>query len=226
MTTPQPPPQQVPPPQQPDAGQDIALTVAISELLLTAASVAVMMAALKLRFKLSAELWQGIAGAAGVAMQSPPPVTGVVGAASAQTSRQNLLRRAQFVLSAGKRLAQDIRQARAQGKPVTQAVQDGLARERRYYAAHTAAIWNRAVAAGKTDMAAMEHGPLLGWLARLDAKVSAECRKASGKNFYADRMPEIGFPGAVHPSCRCEPVAPWPGAPLLPSRGARYARAA
>jgi ADP-ribosyltransferase exoenzyme len=218
--------QQVPPPQQPDAGQDIALTVAISELLLTAASVAVMMAALKLRFKLSAELWQGIAGAAGVAMTQPPPTTGVVGAASAQTSRQNLIRRAQFVLSAGKRLAQDIRQARAQGKPVTQAVQDGLARERRYYQAHTAAIWNRAVAAGKTDMAAMEHGDLLGWLSVMDRKTSAECRRASGQNYHASQMPDIGYPGSVHPACRCMAVAPWPGGRLLPSRGASYARAA
>jgi len=229
VTTPVPPQQQVPPGQQPpppDTAQDAALATAIAELLLVAASAAVLIAALKLRFTLTSELWQGIEGAATVAMQSPPPVTGVVGAASAQTSRQNLLRRAQFVLSAGKRLAGDIKQARAQGEPVGRALLDGLARERKYYNLHTAAMWNRATAAGKVDMAAMEHGPILGWLARLDQKTSAECRKASGKNFYASAMPVIGFPGSVHPSCRCEAVAPWPGAPLLPSRGRAFARAA
>ena len=234
MTTPAPqqqsPPVQPPPPGQPppppSAALDIALTVAISELLLTAASAAALVAALKLRFEMTAELWQGIESAAGVAMQSPPATTGVIGAASAQTSRQNLARRAQYVLSAGRRLAGDIRQARAQGKPVRQALADGLARERRYYSQHTAAMWNRATAAGKTDMAALEHGDLLGWLAVLDGRTSPACREASGGNYHASHMPDIGFPGSVHPSCRCMPVAPWPGGRLLPSRGARHGRAA
>lgn len=229
MTTPAPPQQQPPPGQQPpppNIALDAALVMAISELLLSAVSAAALIAALKLRFTMSAELWQGLEGSATVAMDSPPPVTGVVGHASEQTSRQNLLRRAQFVVSAGKRLAGDIRQARAQGKPVSAALLDGLARERRYYSMHVAAMWNRATAAGKTDMAALEHGDLLGWLAVMnDRKTSPECRAASGKNFRASAMPKIGYPGSVHPHCRCMPVAPWPGAPLLPSRGARFARA-
>lgn len=236
MVTPLPPasvpPQQVPPGQQPYPPQpmapavEAALVTAIAGLLLTAVSAAALLEALKLRFRLSAALWSGLEGSAGVAMGTPPPVTGVVGAASAQTSRQNLARRAQFVLSAGRRLAGDVRQARAQGKPVSAALLDGLARERRYYSQHVAAMWNRATAAGKTDMAAVEHGDLLGWLAVKDRRVSPECAAASGKNYHASRMPDIGYPGAVHPSCRCEAVAPWPSAPLLPSRGPRYARAA
>ena len=112
---------------------------------------------------MSQALWSGLEGSLGVAMASPPPVTGVVGAASAQTSRQNLARRAQFVLSAGRRLAGDVRQARAQGTPVSAALLDGLTRERRYYNLHTAAMWQRATSAGKIDMAALEHGHLLGW---------------------------------------------------------------
>jgi hypothetical protein len=232
VTTPVSPQQQVPPGQQPvppqsDATQDAALATAIAELLLVAASAAVLIAALKLRFTLTSELWQGIEGAATVAMQSPPPVTGVVGAASAQTSRQNLLRRAQFVLSAGKRLAGDIKQARAQGKPVGQALLDGLARERKYYNLHTAAMWNRATAAGKVDMAAVEHGRLLGWYTIRDKRTTKECLAADKHNFYADQMPDIGWPGAgPHPNCRCFAGSPWPGAPLLPSRGRAFARAA
>ena len=218
MTTPQPPPQQqVPPgppptPPQSDAAQDIALVTAISELLLTAASAAVMIAALKLRFKLSAELWQGLQGSAGVAMAQPPPLTGIVGAASAQTSRQNLIRRAQFVLSAGRRLAGDIVQARAQGKPVRTALADGLARERRYYSQDTAAIWQRATAAGKIDIEAATHGLLLGWYAKHDKRVTAECLRADRHNFYVTDPPDIGLPGiGPHVGCRCEAGPPWPG---------------
>ena len=218
---PQPPPQpqQVPPDQLAPA-VEAALVTAIAGLLLTAVCVAAVLEALKLRFTLSQALWSGLEGSLGVAMASPPPVTGVVGAASAQTSRQNLARRAQFVLSAGRRLAGDVAQARAQGKPVSAALLDGLARERRYYGLHVAAMWQRATAAGKTDMAALEHGRLLGWYTVIDGKTSAECRAADHHNFYADRMPDIGWPGGgPHPNCRCWAGPPWPGAPLLPSRG-------
>jgi len=232
MTTPAPPQQQVPPGQQSYPPQPLtpaveaALVTAIAGLLLTAVSAAAVLEALKLRFTLSQDMWSALSGSAGIAMENPPPVTGVIGAASAHTSRQNLARRAQFVLSAGKRLAGDIRQARAEGKPVTRALLDGLARERRYYAQHVAAMWNRATAAGKTDMAAMEHGDFLGWLAVMDDRTSPECAAASGKNFHASAMPLIGYPGSVHPHCRCMAVAPWPGGKLLPGRGRRFARAA
>ncbi len=223
MTTPA-PPQQYPPGQQPPPpslapAAEAALVTAIAGLLLTAVSAAAVIEALKLRFTLSQDMWSALSGSAGVAMASPPPVTGVIGPASAQTGRQNLARRAQFVVSAAKRLAADVRQARAQGKPVRQALTDGLARERRYYGMHVAAMWNRATAAGKTDMAAVEHGRLLGWYTVLDGKTSPECRAADGKNFYADAMPDINFPGATHPHCRCFPGPAHPGAPLLPSRG-------
>ena len=99
------------------------------------------------------------------------------------------------------------------------ALQDGLARERRYYGMHLAAMWQRATAAGKTDMEAATHGRLLGWYTVIDKKTSAECFAADHHNFYADRMPDIGWPGGgPHPNCRCFPGAPWPGAPLLPGR--------
>jgi hypothetical protein len=209
MTTPSPPPPgQQPPQQQPDTGTEAAMVTTLAGLLLTAVSVAAILEALKLRFTIGRDLQRGLAAALGIVMSSPPPVTGVIGAASAQTSRMNLARRAQFVLSAGKRLAGDVRQARAQGKPVARALLDGLARERRYYGLHVAAMWQRATAAGRVDMEAAVHGDLLRWNTVLDSRTSPECRAMDGRLFRASRMPAIGFPGAVHPSCRCYATSP------------------
>lgn len=232
MTAPSPPPQQqVPPGQQPPQQQDgdlddILFAVMLSELLLSAVSAVAAIAALKARFALSQVMWTSLQGVLTGVMQSPPPVTGVIGHASAQTSRMNAARRAQYVIAAAKRVAAAMRDARSKGKPVLAAMRDQLAKERRFYAQHQQAMWNRAAAAGKTDMAAMEHGPLLGWYSVRDKKTSPECKAADGKNFYAPAMPDIGFPGAVHPSCRCLPGPAHRGAPLLPSRRARFARAA
>lgn len=225
---PYPPGQQPPPPQQDDDDglEDAAMATAIAALLLTALSATAVIAALQIRFALSALAWKALTAVLAFVMAHPPVVTGVVGAASAQTSRMNAARRAQYVLAATRRVTAAARDARAKGEPMMDAIKAQIAREQRYYSQHQAAMWNRASAAGKTDMAALEHGNLLGWLAKHDAHTSAECKAASGKNFYASAMPDIGFPGSVHPSCRCEPVAPWPGGKLLPSAALRYARAA
>lgn len=236
MTTPAPPPQQPgqPPPQQEDDGlDDTALAIAIAALLaqltVTAAygaSLAVLLAALRARFRLSAAAFQALGAVLTMVTEQPPAVTGVVGPASAQTSRVNAARRAQYVVAASKRVLAAAREARAKGGSMREAALAQIGRERRFYALHQQAIWNRAVAAGRTDMAAMEHGPLLGWLSVLDDRTSAECRSAHGKNYYASAMPDIGFPGSVHNSCRCLPSAPWPGGKMLPARGLRFARAA
>jgi hypothetical protein len=189
---------------------------------------------LKVRFALQAAAVTALGAVLNVVMTHPHPVTGIIGPASAATSRMNTARRAQYVLAASKRVMGAAREARAKGGPdaaaaryaAGEAVAAQLATERRFFEQHQAAMWNRARAAGKTDMAAAEYGPILGWLAKKDSRTSPECAAASGKNYYASRMPEIGFPGAVHPSCRCEPVAPWPGGKLLPGSGPRFARAA
>lgn len=241
MTAPA-PQQQVPPAQQPvPTGTEAALVTTTAGLLLTAVSAAALIEALKLRFTLSQDMWSALAGAASIAMASPPPLVGVVGPASAQTARQNLARRAQFVVSAAKRLVADIAAGRsalpepepgpaeaqaaelnvlrgAQFKEAKHkrlqadiargrsgdigawpAFQAGMARERRYYSMHVAAMWNRARAAGMVDMAAQEHGNLLSWNTIRDKKASAECVAADKHNFHADRMPKIGWPGGVHP---------------------------
>lgn len=220
MTTPtqQPyPPGQQPPPQSNDGLDDAALAVAVAALLLTAIDVAALIAALRLRFALSAMAWRALAAVLTFVMAHPPVVTGIVGAASEQVARMNAARRAQYVLAAAKRVTVAAREAQAKGQPVAAAIEAQIAREQRYYSQHQAAMWNRAAAAGKTDMAALEHGNLLGWNAVKDGHTSAECRRADGKNYMASRMPKIGFPGSVHPSCRCFPGAAHPGAPMLQS---------
>jgi hypothetical protein len=235
VTAPAPPQQQPPPPGQPPPQQqagldDPALAIAVAAVLAgtggPAVTVAAAAASLQVRFALTAAAVSALGAVLNVVMQHPPPVTGVIGAASEQTARVNMARRAQYVIAAARRVTAAAIGARAKGEPEDAAVTAQLARERRYYEQHQQAMWNRAKAAGQTDMAAMEHGHLLGWNTVLDARTSAECRAADGKNYYAAAVPDIGFPGAVHPGCRCFPGPAHPGGRLLAGSGKRFARAA
>jgi hypothetical protein len=238
VTTPAPPRQQArqQPPPPPAAAPVIppqtlaAMALPLAALLLTPAAVSaqIVVAALRLRFRVAAALfWLAMLWVLSrIIMPNPPPVTGVIGAASERVSRLNTARRAQFAIASSVRVMNAMLAARAHGEDVIRAGQEQVERERRFFQQHLDAMWNRTTAAGKVDMAALEHGPLLGWLAHKDDRTTPECRKASGMNFYAWAMPAIGFPGTVHAACRCTAVAPWPHGKLLPSRGARYARAA
>jgi hypothetical protein len=223
---PQAPPQaQQPPPQQQDDGlDDTALAVAVAALLagtaVTAAyagSVAGMLALLKARFALSSAALQALGSVLSMVTEQPPAVSGGTGAASAATSRVNAARRAQYVLAASKRVLGAAREARAKGGSVPGAIAEALATERRYYLMHLAAMKNRANAAAMTDKAAAKYGKILGWNTKIDGKESAECRNADHRNYRAAKMPQIGYPGAVHPYCRCFPGPAWPGAPMLQS---------
>ncbi len=238
MTTPQgqaqpgtaPPPAAPPPPVIPPATL-AAMVLPLAGLLLTAISAAVVVAALKARFKL------GILGAlfwvamllvlSRLIMPNPPQPSGVIGPASARTSRLNLARHAQYALAATVRVMDAMLTARSLGEDVPRAGVDAVGRERRFFQQHLDAARQRSAAATQIDMQAAEHGPMLGWLAVRDSRVTPECRWASGKNFYPDDPPYIGLPGVgPHVGCRCKAVAPWPGGKLLPGRGPRYARAA
>lgn len=53
------------------------------------------------------------------------------------------------------------------------------------------------------------HPNLMGWLAILDDRTGAECREANGRNFDPTQVPAIGYPGSVHPACRCKAVTAW-----------------
>lgn len=152
-----------------------------------------------------------------VVMEMPPETTGVAGSATLNASRTNLIRRAQFALNASKRLTRDVFDARARGEGIRTALAAGMARERRYFGQHRDAIWQRSMAAMNVDMAARDYGDLLGWRTVLDSRTSADCRAANGKNFYASSPPLIGYPGSVHPHCRCYAGPPRIGARMLPS---------
>lgn len=156
-----------------------------------------------------------------VAMAFPPERIGATGPATRTVMLMNLVRRAQFVVSATQRIAAAIRDAYSRGGDVLEAYYRAAEAERRYYAQHLLASWGRMDAAARVDSAAGQYGLLLGWNAEMDRRTSAECRHADGKNFLADAMPLIGYPGMVHPHCRCFPSRPFPGAPILPSAGRR-----
>lgn len=84
-----------------------------------------------------------------------------------------------------------------------------LGSEKRYFKAHTDAQAKRKAISGQVDAAAERYGPVLGWRAQMDERTTSECRSANGRNFRADRRPTIGYPGTVHPHCRCEITAPY-----------------
>lgn len=104
--------------------------------------------------------------------------------------------RAAYLLSAARRI---------QAALHTHTLADAVAAEKRYFAAHLAAQANRKAAAKAVDAAATAHGPLLGWYAVMDTRTSAECAAANGHNFTVTQRPAIGWPGSVHPHCRCVP---------------------
>ena len=148
-----------------------------------------------------------------IVMGHPPDAAGFFGPATASVARTNLVRRAMFTAASIFRLTGDDRlmQSGAEGG----LWEDAVARERGYYGQQLIAGWNREKSGAAVDSASMEHGRLLGWHTVLDARTSPECKAANRHNFHADQMPRIGYPGMVHPNCRCFPGAPFPGAPMV-----------
>lgn len=145
-----------------------------------------------------------------LARLNPPP--GAHAAVQA-VNRQNLMRRAAYLVAAARRLSTA---ARADEDTIGRA----LTVERRWLAQHLQATAQRAtVAAGVASVArqqaraAKQEGStwngLLGWYAVNDTKTSAECRAAHGRDFDPTHVPPIGFPGSVHGSCRCTPGPPF-----------------
>ena len=227
----QPPPAQLAPPPPAIPAQILAaMVLPLAGLLLSAVTAAAVITALMLRFKLgkaTALFWLALYQVlAQLVMAYPVPAAGTVGAASERTASLNLARRAQFALASAGRVQQAMTSARSHGGDMHAAATAQLVLERRYFQQHLDAIRVRAIAAMRTDMAALEYGPVLGWHATLDSHTSAECRRANGRNYYAAEMPAIGFPGAVHLACRCRPGVAWPGGRLLTTTAPRYGRAA
>jgi SPP1 gp7 family putative phage head morphogenesis protein len=108
--------------------------------------------------------------------------------------------RAQFLVNSAKRMAV----AHDMGVADIQ-----LAKERAYLAAHRRAARNRTQVAADMDEMAQE-SPWLEWhcktdpaTGRPDDRVTPDCRAMHGQIFTLDQPPAIGWPGAVHPRCRC-----------------------
>lgn len=222
MTTPA---QQQPAPPAGTAPADTALIAALAAELATALTPMAVLTKLLPSFRTSQVQPASMLAVLDMVMSFPPEKTGVAGSASLATSRENALRRAQFALAAGRRVTSDLIDARSHGQPVKQALAESIIRERRYFGQHLDAMWNRARAAAQVDMAAMTWGDLLGWNTVLDQRTSAECRAADGRNFAVTARPLIGWPGAVHPHCRCYPGPPRMGARMLASaQGVPYRR--
>jgi Phage Mu protein F like protein len=125
----------------------------------------------------------------------------VSGNATLQVANAAPLYEAAYFIAAAGRVAQAM-----QGG---QSLEQAMVRERAYLQQHREAAANRAQAAHAVDVASATHGNLLGWRAVLDSRTSAECRAAHGSNWVATHVPLIGWPGAVHPHCRCRAVRPY-----------------
>jgi hypothetical protein len=212
----QPPPQQQKP--QDDDGL-IALIVAALAAYWTAKALS---RALRAPFKAAGISGAALSAVAALVASWPHDAMEGTGPAQRWAIRQNLIRRASFFLAAARRVQAAIVAARSRDEPVLAAIRDALGRERQWMSQHIAASTQRVKAATAVDGMAAVHGDLLGWRATLDGRTTAECRKASGSNFHAGRPPvlsdgTVAFPGAVHSRCRCIPVPPRRGAPVLPS---------
>lgn len=116
--------------------------------------------------------------------------------ASSESSDLEPFFRAQYVLASAERLEV----ARKMGN-----LPQAKKAEQRYFNQHVEAVANRKASAAAVDKARSRYGDELGWYAILDSRTSPECKEANGKNFSASRIPPIGYPGSVHPHCRCRP---------------------
>jgi len=195
----------------------------VATVLATATTVADAAAALGSVFAVAGISAAALTAALTVVMSRPPDREGFWGPAQAQTARLNLIRRAQFLVNCARRLVPEFARL-ASGEITTEQLALALLKEARYYGQHTEALWNRMHAAAQADTAATDYGAVLGWYTVHDSRTSPECRAADKHNFRVDRMPAIGFPGAVHPHCRCMPGPPFPGAPLVGESAPRRVR--
>ncbi len=124
--------------------------------------------------------------------------------------------RARYLIASARRIDDRM----AGGQTQLQAV----AAERQYLDLHVDAQRRRVEAARAVDAAAGLYGNELGWYADKDDRTTPECRWADGRNFYADRQPVFGWPGAVHPRCRCVAGPAFDGARLLYAAPVRLLR--
>lgn len=196
---------------------DAALILAVAAILSSGAGAGVTLAALR-------RLLTGLVSASAVRIvwslvRATPPL-GVYDQAADSAMRAEaqaeIQFRAAYVLNAAKRVDTElIRYSRTDPR---QRIARVAAIERRFLAQHLQAIERRRQVAAAADRAARSYGARLGWHAVLDERTSIECRAAHGSNFEVGSRPLIGYPGAVHPHCRCRPGPPFRNGRLLSQR--------
>lgn len=132
------------------------------------------------------------------------PNTGAWTEPQYQQWNQNVHRRASYLVNAARRVSRGLREGGIDG------MREAYEREQRYWAQHQHAGAVRTAAAELVGLEMQRTSSvLLGWHAKLDSRTSPECRAAHGRNFDPNRIPPIGYPGSVHPFCRCRPGVPF-----------------
>ena len=150
----------------------------------------------------------------------PQPVLAGIGTAQRNMVTTNAIRRAAYVVSATRRIAHEIADAKSHGESEEQGLSEAVSRENVYFLQHVNADAERIASATTLDAVSAQYGDIVGWYANDDERVTPECREANGKNFRVSDPPAIGYPGSTHVSCRCYPGPPHPGAEMLASPSA------
>lgn len=224
-------PQQQPPRQQPPSGLAIvSATVAaataaasVAESTILAATITALTTALSpvLAYSVLSKLYKkehekkALKIALEEAERFPQPNLIALGPAQKAMLETNAYRRAAYIVSATKRVSAAIEDARTAGESEAEAAATAQRNEDRYFNQQAQADQSRVLVGSAVDAQAMANGPELGWYAQDDEKTSPECAAADGKNFYADTPPDIGYPGSVHPHCRCTSGPPHAHADML-----------
>jgi len=112
-----------------------------------------------------------------------------------------------FLINAARRITDQM----AKGKTVDEAGQV----QKSYNKQHVVANRVRNQTMQEAEKAMVRHGPLVGWYAHYDTKTSPACRIANGNNFDAMVGTVIGYPGSVHPHCRCKVGPPFPNGQMV-----------
>lgn len=197
MSTPQEPQQQD---QQQATDDEIAAILAVLALGYTVKETAqALVGVLKIPLDIAVAFLKGLGSEALKSFTRPVGGT----SARALAKRANLRYRAAFIINALRRIA---------------AAPDwkiALKRELGFWKAHTAASARRMTVARRIDASRKLYGDVLGWYSKMDERTTAECRAADHRNFNALQPPVIGYPGSVHPRCRCLPGPPFPGAKMV-----------
>lgn len=130
-------------------------------------------------------------------LKGSPPVPMAPGPAMAVILRAQSAYQAAYLVNAAARMQNAVNTGTS--------LDDAIAAEMRNLVMHADAQTNRRQsAAAVDDVAGGDPHRLLIWDAVMDDRTSAECRAADGNTFTAADPPSIGYPGMVHPHCRCK----------------------